>query len=366
LSFLSGAITEYSDPELDAEQEDDENFPKTPVTMTPSSKGAGMAFHSLKQCVAPGKTNATSWTSFYLLDVELRVLIKTLKDCLNEENFSSIDEATRENIFSTLLCFISPWRISDLPGAKESHGPFTKTFTVKPLLEALDVIYLFAKEHPKSKWMVALVSIVTDATRLQFQAVSESDQQDANTTEETSDILTFWRKVSEILMHVAKTSTGVNSRQTAIESLLVLSRDISYCVLDKTKNPNSKLLLEDGCIIFVRYLLQLESHLDDTPRSFNGKKSNEKEICQSWLMNLTNPPIEESWEVSPVDESKSFSKNSHLFIFLPIAFKLLQCDSEEVKDIALIITSTVDIAALVSSYTEISSELKELKKSSKE
>jgi hypothetical protein len=373
-SFLAGATDDNSDTES-AGQNDEEgsDLPETPgpTSMEPKTPGpvrSELNFHTLKQCAVPGKSNSSSWTSFYPLMTELKVLTRTLQHCLTAVNFNTVDEATRENIFSTFLCFFSPWRANELPGAKESYGPFLKAnhLMAPPLLEALDVIYGFAREYPKSNWTIGLISSLVEATRLQIHAIVESDQEDANSKEEKASMLSIWRKVSEILFTVASTSMGVNSRRMAIDSILKLNRDMSYGVLEnKRRNSHSKQVLEEGCIIFMRCLLQLESNLDDTPKTFNGRKSQEKEILQSWLLNMTDPLVEELWEepVQP-DESKSFSKKGHLFIFLPVAFKLLQCDCEEVKDIVHIITSTVDIAALIDSYCGLQSQVNALQPAS--
>ena len=381
-SFLAGAIDgsdvddessgsgEDADADADADV-DVEEAPQTPggqgfsgsgsaEPKTPGPPRSELNFHVLKQCEAPGKSDSSEWTSFYPLAMELKLLTRTLRHCLTESNFSSVDEATRENIFSTFLCFFSPWRTSELPGTKESFGPFVQAShaMAAPLMEALEVIHAFAAGHPRSNWTVALVSTLADATRLQIQAVVESNQQQANSEAEIVSMLGVWRKVAEILSSVAAGSAGVASRRIAIDAILKIARDVSYGVLDRKKCPYSKSVLNEGCMIFCRCLLQLESNLDDTPKSFNGRKAQETEMLQSWLVNMTDPPVEEEWrKSSDRDDEESFSKQGHLFIFLPIAFKLLQCDCEDIKDIVLIITSTVDIAALINSYSDLQSQV---------
>eukprot|EP00605_Chrysophyceae_sp_TOSAG23-4_P001397 GSChrysophyteH1.ASY1.ANO1.1517.1 assembled CDS len=361
-AFLAGATDVDSDN--NGEEEGSVPAPTDSVVAqeppTPGPRQSDLDFHTLKQCPVPNKSGSRSWTSFYPLTTELNLLTTTLKKCLDETNFDVLDESIRENVFSTFLCFFSPWRTSELPGAKDSYGTYVEAnHQLAPaLLEALEVIYGVASAHPRSSWTVGLVSAIADAMQLQIHAVVDSDQQKEHSKEEGASMLSIWTRVCDILSVVAKTSEGVNSRRTAIESILKLARDLAYGVLMSNRKSNSKDLLQEGCIIFVRCLLQLETSMNDTPRTFSGRRSQENEILQSWLLNLTNPPVEELWEKPySLEDAESFSKHGHLLIFLPIAFKLLQCDCEEIKDIIQIIIDMVDIAALISSYSDLRAQL---------
>jgi len=110
--------------------------------------------------------------------------------------------------------------------------------------------------------------------------------------------------------------------------------------------------------------------MNDMPKGFNARRTAEKDILESWVGNLTNPPLEselsEKRVAADIEEEKTgFSKTGHLFIFLPIAFQLHQCDCEEIKDIISIITSSVDIAALLNSYTELQAQVETFKSNEK-
>jgi len=369
-SFLSGATSfdeeEETGKELFSEEEngdeieqdynaDDER--RTPSKIDPS-------FHALRQYVVPDKQQSYSWTAFYPLTVELKVLAKTLEHCVKSTNFEDISEPTRENIFSSLLCLMSPWRLQELPGAKNSHGSFVAAS--RPMQESqtsiLNILDAIAIANPKSNWTVALISALVDVMKLQILAIAESDQEAANTAEDVTGTLNMWKKCAQILTNAATKSPGVNSRKVAVASLIILTKDISYWVLDKKKSKHVKALFEEGCIIFLRCLLQLETQMNDMPKGFNARRTAEKEILDSWLGNLTNPPMEAANHANVTtdteeDTKASFSKTGHLFIFLPIAFQLHQCDCEEIKDIVAIITSSVDIAALLTSYTELQAQI---------
>ena len=364
-SFLTGSIATDEEDVNCVEEDDDERGqrsseePRTPTKIDPS-------FHALKQCSVPDKDQSHSWSTFYPLSVELKVLCKTLKDCITSVNFVNISEPTRENIFSSFLCLVSPWRMQELPGAKASHGSFVEAFRSMFELQMclLNILDDLAMAHDKSNWTVALVSTLADALKLQIQAIAESDQSHANNPEEIAGIINLWKRSSEILNNVATNSHGLHSKQAAITTLLAVTKDFSYAVLDKKKCKYTKSLFEEGCILFLRSLLQLETQMIDMPKTFSVRKSSEKEILNSWLGNLTNTPIEViSEKVSArkhQDKNDGFSKAGHLFIFLPIAFQLHQCDREEIKDIVTIITSSVDIAALIKSYTELQTQIERI------
>lgn len=368
-SFLSGATNEDEDQNGDGiHSEGEENEVEQNDTMMTPSK-IDPSFHSLRQQVVPDKEQSFSWTAFYPLTVELKVLAKTLEHCVKSTNLDDISEPTRENIFSSLMCLMSPWRLQELPGAKNSHGSFVAAS--HPMLEAqtsiLNILDALAIANPKSNWMVALISALADAIKLQILAIAESDQEAAFAADDVTGILSLWKKVAQILTNTATKSSGVNSRKTAVASLIILTKDISYWVLDKKKSKHTNVLFEEGCIIFLRCLLQLETQMTDMPKGFNARRTTEKEILESWLGNLTNPPIELAvhdkvgTDQDQGEKNTGFSKTGHLFIFLPIAFQLHQCDREEIRDIIAIITSSVDIAALLKSYTELQAQVESFK-----
>ena len=153
-AFLAGATDVDSDN--NGEEEGSVPAPTDSVIAqeppTPGPRQSDLDFHTLKQCPVPNKSGSRSWTSFYPLTTELNLLTTTLKKCLDETNFDVLDESIRENVFSTFLCFFSPWRTSELPGAKDSYGRYVEAnHQLAPaLLEALEVIYGVASAHPRS------------------------------------------------------------------------------------------------------------------------------------------------------------------------------------------------------------------------
>jgi hypothetical protein len=367
-SFLTGAtIVDSSSDDKDQQEleeeksghvaEQDEEL-KSPPEAAASPIPKDPTFHALKQRAVPNKDNSHSWTAFYPLTTQVQMLSVTLEQCLESCNFDSLSEPTKENIFSSVLCLLSPWRMSELPGASANRGNFVSA--VNPMapdvIAIINVIHKLAQSHPESNWYLALITTVVDATRLQILAIARSDQQQANSAEEIGSILGIWKRVADILTH-AVNAKGSSSRKCAVESLLSLTKDLSYSVLDGGECKHAKPILEAGCILFLRALLQLETHLDDIPRSFDARRITETELIESWLMTMTSSPMElmrsRKAAGSEAGKKKSFDKTGHLLIFLPIAFQLHQCASEEIKDIVVLITSSVDIAALLNSYTSL-------------
>ena len=350
-SFITGGIDGDDFAQNEAEEEDEEygddflnsELPKSPK---PGANGENLA-----------------WTTFHPLNVEMQVLTKALEICSSDDakKFNEISESTRENIFSSLLCIMSPWRVCELPEAA-SYGAVSAGQQSGLVTHAVGILHNLACQYPESGWMISLISTIIDATRLQIHAMStEMDVQIDENEMNVNNTTELWTKITEILVDAVSTSKEKRIRQAAAESLMHLSKDASLALL---QNENQTLLTK-GCIIFLKGLVKIKVQLEDLPTTFSLQKSTEKGLLTNWITNITtmldNSNNEEDDQVSDTIVESEFN-TGHLLIFLPIAFKLAHTNSnDEIKNIANTITSSVDIAAFMSSYTQLLAEVKSLR-----
>ncbi len=297
------------------------------------------------------KTNdcRSSWTTFYDMSVECEVLINTINEAIGKDNLEMLSDSTVENIFSSLLCILSPWHPSELPGIAENPGAFVETFE-RGTKNASDlVISLYAKcsdDVLAAGWTRALIETLFLSVRLQIFAIAQ-ESPDAD----CDGLIVVWKHVSKIFSEIAEISPLRTLRRKAVTALLELSKDFSLQAISSTSN----VVLEAGCKIFVGQLLDTRTHIIDVPHSFTSTASDLNSTLRAWITCLEYDitPIEANAYRTTEVEGVSMRERGALYLFLPVAFQLLASRNEEIRGLGQRITSSIDIAQLVSSYTEL-------------
>jgi hypothetical protein len=218
-SFLSGPLDEEfgSDNEEEAPQRKDAHAEtKTSLLSNPLT-----AFEY------PKRDGGGSWTSFYSLGLDISVLTRTIEEALANDNLAVLPESTTENIFSSLLCVLSPWKVSELPGLMENPGTFLFTAgkSSSSMIELLTAIYSKCDLNAMRSggWIRSLIEVIFIAVRLQIIAISHE------ITEGTdfSGVYELWTKMAEMLSVLSSSCKSPTLRRKAITALLEISKDFS-------------------------------------------------------------------------------------------------------------------------------------------
>jgi hypothetical protein len=92
------------------------------------------------------------------------------------------------------------------------------------------------------------------------------------------------------------------------------------------------------------------------PKAFASTIPNESSVLESWIVCLSydNSPLDrfDSSKVVAISE-QAMSENGHLYVFLPIAYKLSKSPDATISELSSALASNVDIASLINSYTSL-------------
>lgn len=139
--------------------------------------------------------------------------------------------------------------------------------------------------------------------------------------------------------------------------LLYICKDLAIGVTEE-KYAVSEAIIK-GCEIFLRCLVEVKSDLTILPReifSSSMKRSIEDELLISWLASSTLSENDRNTSLgkkTPSVTTHSMNEKAHLILFAPIAYKLLNCELGEVKDLASLVSSSVDLGSLIISFTDM-------------
>lgn len=180
----------------------------------------GGALHSLPVYIPPEKENINTWTTFYPVLSELNILVSTLECCsihMSSNGQDDISGPLRQKIFSALLCIMSPWRVHELPAARNSHGSVISSDEeiFSKLSRLIDLILARGKLFGSS-WITSLVNILSSSTRLMIHAIckeAEFMEFGGQAPKALTCILKLWSKVSKIFSYVITEVQNEGSRR---------------------------------------------------------------------------------------------------------------------------------------------------------
>lgn len=350
-SFLSGPL----DEEFGSDNED--NSARNNADNDMSTLGNPLYAYTFPKV---GGTDQR-WTAFYNTDVEIKLMTKAIEEALANDNLPLLAQAesTAENVFSSLLCVLSPWKVSELPGAGlNTPGSFVETVRklCPPIEELLDAVFSkcdLSGLRDKA-WARSLVEVVFVAMRVQVAAIS---------CERTGGIdlkplISLWNKVAEILERLASSHRSSTIRRKAITAMLELTKDFSLQSLGKPDNE----ALAAGSELFLRRLIDVKSSIHEMPTTFEATTPTEFSLLQGFIVSLSydNSSIVDSESLPAVGDG-ALSEKAHLLVFCPVAFQVSKSTRPEISGLCDHIAMSVDIGSLISSYTALLQERSEKK-----
>jgi hypothetical protein len=104
-------------------------------------------------------------------------------------------------------------------------------------------------------------------------------------------------------------------------------------------------------VVFLQHLHNAKASVNDVPRKFSLISATENQLLKTWLNALTYEQIVADKSSTEMEGKKSRALNikGHLFIFLPLSFRLIQCQDKALSALGASL-SNVDIAELLHSY----------------
>lgn len=174
-----------------------------------------------------------TWTIFYPADVDIQILISILRIVARSDSREDIVDYTIENIFSSLKCLMSPWKLSELPGAIKAYGTFVDSSArlVDQYIEMIDLLQSLTSRDDGCGWYFSLLSTLTHAVQLQIHVVSTEKE-----VVDSAPLLRLWSKVAEILSTVMNESKVRVLRSCATTALLSICRDISNIAMESSNS----------------------------------------------------------------------------------------------------------------------------------
>jgi len=182
------------------------------------------ALHSLPVYVTPEKENVNTWTTFYQLSTEFALLVSTIEGSFVHLSGKDADipETLRQKIFSSLLCVMSPWRVHELPAAKNTFGSVISSDEdySERLARLIDLILARGKQF-KGGWVTDLVNVLSRSTRLQIHAIckeAELTEFGGQAPKDLTCINKIWKKTAAILSSVIADRDDEPARKRLVNS----------------------------------------------------------------------------------------------------------------------------------------------------
>ena len=181
----------------------------------------GSSLHTLQIYVPPAKANVNTWTTFYALSSELNILVSALETCsihLSSNGRDDISDNLKQKVLSSLLCILSPWRVHELPAARNAYGSVItsdEAYSDK-LLRLIDLIYARGLLFEASGWIPSLIQVLSSSVRMQVHAISKEAELvefGGQAPKGVKCILHLWSKISKIFAAVITESHVESTRR---------------------------------------------------------------------------------------------------------------------------------------------------------
>jgi hypothetical protein len=343
-SFLSGPL----DEEFGSDQEEN-------IAPSNTDISSGTLHNPLSAFTFPKENESKRyWTAFYNTDVEIKVMTQTIEEALANDNLPLLlaqAESTAENIFSSLLCVLSPWKVSELPGAGLNRsGSFAEMAgnLCPSLCELLDAIFSKCDlDGVRAKaWARSLIEVIFVAMRIQVLAMADEKIGDLD----FDPLASLWRKTANILGKLASIRRSATIRRKAVTAMLELAKDFSLLSLNIPDND----ALAIGSEIFLGKLIEVKASVHEMPKSFDAKLPSELSLLQGFITSLSydNSSVVDSESLASIGDG-ALSERAHLMVFSPVAFQASKSTRPEISRLCDHIAMSVDIASLINSYTTL-------------